>query len=177
MVREPLCFTAGACVDITSRATSPPAGWLESPGAPTLHHPHSHPRRFRSRLLGRREEASGDPGTFSPFRLSVLIFRGLRGSLIYGIKIGKCQFGKRFRKSRQERTPDTRSLEAGGGRCNLAEKKGDLPLGNERARYTRAWHQQRHRALGGHVDDRQSQSRTRRELGYVLCSLGHLGPR
>ena len=52
------------------------------------------PRRFRSRLLGRREEASGDPGTFSHFRLSVLIFRGLRGSLIYGIKTGKHRFAE-----------------------------------------------------------------------------------
>lgn len=59
----------------------------------------------------------------------------------------------------------------------MAEKEGDLPLGNERARHTRAWHQQRHRALGGHVGDRQSQPRARREAGYVLCSLGHLGPR
>ena len=79
------------------------------------------------RLLGRREEASGDPGTFSHFRLSVLIFRGLRGSLIYGIKTGNTGL-QSFRKSRQERTPDTSLLEAGGGHCNLAERKGDLPL-------------------------------------------------
>lgn len=60
-------------------ATSPPAGWLESPGAPTLQlNSHSHPSEIHIEAAGKGgREASGDPGTFFPFRLSVLIFRGL----------------------------------------------------------------------------------------------------